>query len=117
MKTDIDYSSEYSQQRFWQKLQQQAMKIGSGLSLTVLKLYYSARDPRTPKWARIRIYAALGYFIFPFDAIPDIVPVAGYSDDTALLALAIATLAFYISDETKKKAHDKLDQIFKKEVV
>ncbi|AGH95375.1 YkvA family protein [Pseudobdellovibrio exovorus] len=112
MKTnDSDFSSHYSKPRLWHKLQKQASKIGSGMAMTILKLYYTARDPRTPKWARIRIYGALGYFILPIDAIPDFIPLTGYSDDAALLTLAVATLAFYISDESKKKAADKITQL------
>ena len=40
-----------------------------------LQLYFAAEDPQTPKWAKGVIYAALGHFILPVDAIPDAVPV------------------------------------------
>lgn len=109
--TDADFSSHYSKPRLWHKLQKHASKIGSNMAMTVLKLYYAARDPRTPKWARIRIYGALGYFILPIDAIPDFIPLTGYSDDMALLGLAVATLAFYISDESKQKANEQMSKL------
>lgn len=102
-----DPSEYYSDSRFWQKLKGQGRKAGSELVYLALKLYYAARDPKTPKWARLRIYAALGYFVFPFDALPDFVPLAGYSDDLSLLALAVGTVAFYINDEIKARAAEK----------
>jgi uncharacterized membrane protein YkvA (DUF1232 family) len=46
-----------------------------------LWLYYAAQQPNTPLWAKTAIYGALGYFISPIDAIPDITPVIGYADD------------------------------------
>ena len=35
---------------------------------------------------------ALGYFIWPLDAIPDVIPVVGYVDDAAVIAAAIAAI-------------------------
>ena len=36
---------------------------------------------------------AIGYFVSPIDAIPDIVPVAGYTDDLGVLVLALVSVA------------------------
>ncbi len=38
------------------------------------------------------ILFALGYFIFPFDAIPDVLPVVGWLDDIAVVTAVIAAL-------------------------
>ena len=54
----------------------------------------------------------LGYFIVPIDAIPDLAPVIGYSDDLGALALAIGNVAMYIDDEVKQKAKSKLKDWF-----
>lgn len=50
----------------------------------------------------------MGYFISPLDVIPDIIPVAGYSDDLGVLVLAIGAVAMFIDNETKQKAREKL---------
>ena len=55
---------------------------------------------------------ALGYFISPFDAIPDMTPVIGYVDDLGVLTMALATVAAYISDDIKSKAKAKLAEWF-----
>ena len=41
---------------------------------------------------------ALGYFIAPVDAFPDIVPFLGFADDLGALALALSTVAVHIKD-------------------
>ncbi len=38
------------------------------------------------------ILFALGYFVWPIDASPDIIPVAGYADDVAVVAAVITQL-------------------------
>lgn len=38
------------------------------------------------------IVGALVYFISPIDAVPDLLPVVGYSDDLVVLAGAVAAL-------------------------
>ena len=57
------------------------------------KLYALMRDPETPLWVKGMCAAALGYLILPTDAVTDLVPVLGYSDDLAVLAAAIAAIA------------------------
>ena len=58
------------------------------------------------------IVGALGYFIFPLDAIPDLVPVAGYADDLGVLAIALSSVAIHIDDNVKAKARQKIKDIF-----
>jgi uncharacterized membrane protein YkvA (DUF1232 family) len=57
-----------------------------------------------------RIY--LGYFISPIDAIPDVIPFVGYSDDLGVLVAAVATVSTYITDDVKAKAKAKLQDWF-----
>lgn len=72
-----------------------------------LVLYYTFKDPKTPTWAKTTILGALGYLVSLVDAIPDIIPVVGYTDDLGVLAVAVSTIAFYIKEEHKEKAHAK----------
>lgn len=107
-----DYSSNYSENGFWGKLRKVMRKVGYGTLEQALKLYYAARDPDTPTWAKGVIYSALGYLISPIDGIPDAIPVVGYSDDVAVLGAAIATVAAYIKDEHVTSARDQLRRWF-----
>ncbi len=62
------------------------------LKRETLALYFAARDPRTPWYAKLLVGAIVAYALSPIDLIPDFVPVLGYLDDLILLPLGI-TLA------------------------
>jgi uncharacterized membrane protein YkvA (DUF1232 family) len=50
----------------------------------------------------------LTYFISPLDAVPDITPVLGYSDDLGVLVSAVLTVAMYVTDDVRQQARDKV---------
>ena len=112
--TDTDFKAHYSDSGFWEKAKGHAKVAGKKALEPALKMYYSATDKDTPLWAKTAIYGALGYFISPFDAIPDFLPVAGYTDDVGVLIAAAATVAAYIKKEHAQKAQDTLRQWFDK---
>lgn len=106
------YRKEFSEEDFWKKISKYAKQAGREVVEKSLCIYYVTRKPETPQWAKATAYGALGYFIAPIDAIPDLTPFIGYSDDLGVLAMAIATLAYYMDDEVKKKAKDKTSEWF-----
>jgi uncharacterized membrane protein YkvA (DUF1232 family) len=108
----MPYLKHYSPQGFWQKLGPRARLVGRSALEKALFLYYAAQDEKTPKWAKRVIYAALGYFIFPLDAIPDLAPLVGYTDDLSVMVAALATVAFYVTPAVKARAREKLDDWF-----
>ena len=60
--------------------------------------------PRRPIWVKATAAAALAYFILPFDAVPDFLPIVGLSDDASVLAAALTAIAAHITDEHRTKA-------------
>jgi len=109
-----EYSREYTEQSFWEKLKNFSISAGQEVVEKALVLFYCLGDSRTPAWARSVIVGALGYFVMPIDAIADITPAVGYSDDLGVLALATATVALYINKEHRQKARKKLNAWFDK---
>ncbi|MER3328987.1 MAG: YkvA family protein [Candidatus Kapaibacterium sp.] len=107
------YEDQYNESKFWKKLFKVVRLTGVGIIEKALVLYYSAKDEATPKWAKSVVFGALGYFVFPLDAIPDVIPVAGYTDDLSVLAAALATVVVYVKDEHKQKARAKVENILK----
>ena len=107
-----EFEREYSEEGFWGKAKQYARVAGERVLEPALKLYYAARDPDTPAWAKTTIYAALGYFISPVDAIPDVTPVVGYSDDLGVLVAAVAAVAAHIKKDHVEKAKNTIKQWF-----
>jgi len=102
------FSQAYSEKTFWDKVLKYALNAGIKVIYAVLLLYYALREPKTPSWAKGVILGALGYFISPIDAIPDIVPVAGYTDDLGVLVLALVAVGMFIDNNVKFKAREKV---------
>jgi uncharacterized membrane protein YkvA (DUF1232 family) len=80
---------------FWVKLR----RVGAGLPFAedLLAAYYCAFDRDTPLKVKVALLGALAYFVLPFDAIPDVLPVIGFTDDAAVLATAIRLVAAHIT--------------------
>jgi uncharacterized membrane protein YkvA (DUF1232 family) len=112
-----NYSKHYSEKSFWDKVKKYAKQIGNKTLHSALVLYYVGLDNQTPKWAKGVILASLGYLIFPFDAIPDITPFAGYADDAGAIASALAVIAGSITIEHKNKADQKIVEWFDNSMV
>ena len=52
-------------------------------------LYFAARHPRTPWYAKLFAAGVVAYALSPIDLIPDFIPVLGYLDDLLLVPLGI----------------------------
>ncbi len=113
---DIDpkYSKDFSEDNFWDKIKGVLKSAGLELIYKALQLYYAMQNPQCPMTVKAGIIAALGYFISPVDLIPDFIPVLGFTDDLAAVGAALVMAHMYIDDEVKRKAREKIDDIFGK---
>lgn len=105
-------TTQYDDESFWGKVMRFAKAAGFEVIAKALWLYYAAAKPETPAWAKTVIYGALVYFISPIDAIPDVTPFIGYTDDLGVLAAAIGTVAAYIDKDVKAKSAAQLKKWF-----
>ncbi len=87
---------------FWKKLLRVAGKIP--FAEDAAAAYFCAVDPATPGKVRAVLYAALAYFVMPFDVIPDFIAGLGFTDDAAVLAMAIGLVAKHIKPEHTRHA-------------
>lgn len=69
----------------------------------LLAIFYCIQDKDTPRMVRLVLMGAIGYVILPIDIVPDILPVAGWIDDAAVVAAALKFAAAYIKPEHKEK--------------
>jgi uncharacterized membrane protein YkvA (DUF1232 family) len=74
----------------------------------VVAAYYCALDNRTPRRVRGILFAALAYFVMPFDLIPDFVFALGFTDDLAVLTAAVAAIRGHIRPEHHEAARQAL---------
>ncbi len=105
-------ANEFDDGSFWNKVKHFALKAGKEVIEKALWLYYAAQQPGTPAWARTVIYGALAYFVLPVDAVPDAIPVAGFTDDLGALAAALGTVSMYVTDQVKQMASEKMKEWF-----
>lgn len=89
--------------KFWAKLK----RFAGSLPFTedLLAAYYCAFDRETPRHVQAALLGALAYFVLPFDFLPDMLPVLGFTDDAAVLATAIRMVASHITPEHRTAAH------------
>jgi uncharacterized membrane protein YkvA (DUF1232 family) len=59
------------------------------LKAEVVALYFAARHPGTPWYAKLFLAAIVAYALSPIDLIPDFIPVLGLVDEIVLLPFAI----------------------------
>jgi uncharacterized membrane protein YkvA (DUF1232 family) len=105
---------QYSANSFWDKLAMFGRFAGYEVIEKALWLYYAADRPDTPKWAKATVYSALAYFVLPVDAIVDILPIAGYTDDLAVIVLALTTIGGYVDNQVKEQTSRTLTRWFER---
>lgn len=94
------------------KLLKYAKQAGIKVVYMVLLLFYAYQRNETPTWAKNTVLSTLGYFLSPIDAIPDLTPVIGYTDDLGVLSFGLVTIAAYINEEVRASARKKLTAWF-----
>ena len=95
--------------QFWRKVRSVVASIPFAEDL--LAAYYCAFDRRTPAPVKAALFGALAYFVLPADAIPDVVPVLGFTDDAAMLAAAIKLVSDHIRPEHRDAARKSLADV------
>jgi uncharacterized membrane protein YkvA (DUF1232 family) len=94
---------------FWRKIRRVLAQIPFAENL--LAAYYCAFDRATPLQVKATLVAAIAYFVLPLDAIPDVLPVLGFTDDAAVLAVAINLVAGHIRPVHREAARDALNRL------
>lgn len=109
---DNQYSKYYSEESLWEKIKYFSKAAGTKVVYAVLLLYYAMIDSKVSLKTKIFIAAALGYFLLPTDAIFDLTPIIGYSDDLGVLLFALKQISSAITAEVKENARKKIAEWF-----
>lgn len=94
---------------FWRKLRRVVARVPFAEDL--LAAYICAFDHATPLQVKTTLIGAIAYFILPVDALPDVMPVIGFTDDAAVLATTISLVAGHIRPEHREAAREKLAEL------
>ena len=109
---DNNYSKYYTETGLWEKIKKVAKTAGTKVVYSVLLLYYAMQDKSMSMKTKLSIAAALGYFILPTDAIFDLTPIIGYSDDFGVLMFVLTQISASITIEVMDKAKKKIEEWF-----
>lgn len=108
----IKYTDKFSKTGFIDKIASIAKRAGAKLVYAALVLYYTLESDQVSVKDKAMIIGALGYLISPLDVVPDAIPIAGLSDDLAVLIYVLKRVWVDVSDDVKKKAKSKMAQWF-----
>jgi uncharacterized membrane protein YkvA (DUF1232 family) len=99
---DFIRDEERVRREFWHKLRRVAVQLPFAEDL--LAAWYCAFDRETPMEVRAALVGALAYFVLPFDAMPDVLPLLGFADDAAVLLTALRLVANHLTPEHRAAA-------------
>jgi uncharacterized membrane protein YkvA (DUF1232 family) len=94
---------------FWTK----AKRVVAGLPFAedLLAAHYCAFDQATPLPVKAALVGALAYFVLPFDIVPDMLPLVGFTDDAAVLLTAVRMVAGHMRPEHRDAARAALERM------
>ena len=108
----MSYSNKFSKKEFAEKITRIAKRAGAKLVYAALILYYTLQSDKVSKSDKAFIIGALGYMISPIDVIPDAIPIAGLTDDLAVLLYVLKKVWTGIDPEIVEQARKKLSKWF-----
>jgi uncharacterized membrane protein YkvA (DUF1232 family) len=108
----MSYANRFSQSDFVEKISRIAKRAGAKLVYAALILYYTLQSDKVSKTDKAIIIGALGYMISPLDVIPDAIPIAGLTDDLAVLLYVLKKVWTGIDPEIVAQAKKKLSRWF-----
>ena len=115
------YGTYFSEKSFWKKIERVAKKVGATVLRPVFTLYYMLQDEKVPLQHKAYIIGALGYFILPFDLIPEsVLPIIGFTDDemvmpgdnVTVMTFVLKMVKDSITPEIRRKADQKILDLF-----
>ena len=108
----MNYGGKFSKRDFAEKISRIAKRAGAKLVYAALILYYTLQSDKVSKKDKAIIIGALGYMISPLDAIPDAIPIAGLTDDLAVLLYVLKKVWSDVDPEIQEKAKKRLSKWF-----
>ena len=113
----MSYANKFSQSEFVEKISRIAKRAGAKLVYAALILYYTLQSDHVSKTDKAIIIGALGYMISPLDVIPDAIPIAGLTDDLAVLLYVLKKVWTDIDPAIVEQAKSKLSKWFDEEEI
>ena len=108
----MSYANKFSQNDFVEKISRVAKRAGAKLVYASLILFYTLQSDKIGMKDKAIIIGALVYLISPLDVVPDAIPIAGLSDDLAVLLYVLKMVWTDIDPAIQERAKAKLQDWF-----
>ena len=108
----MKYGNKFSQTEFVETIARIAKRAGAKLVYAALRLYYTLQSDKISAANKALIIGALGYMISPLDVVPDAIPIAGLTDDLAVLLFVLKKVWTDIDPDIQLKAKERLSKWF-----
>lgn len=105
---------QFSDQKFFKTFKKYGSTLGLKAMEVAATLYIALKSPDMPKHNKLIIAGALGYFILPLDAIADLLPLIGLTDDMFVISAALTKVYISITDDMKEDAKQLVNRTFGK---
>ena len=96
----------------WRQVLGMLRSAGEAVALEAAKAWHVAQDPATPAQVKGLLYGALAYLALPIDAVPDVVPLVGFTDDLAALGAALYAANTWVTEDALDRARASVRAIF-----
>ncbi len=113
----MNYANKFSQPDFVEKIARIAKRAGAKLVYAALILYYTLQSDKISAANKAMIIGALGYMISPLDMVPDAIPIAGLSDDLAVLLFVLKKVWTDVDPDIQQRAKERLSKWFDEDEV
>ena len=98
--TQLPIPTERQRKRTKRKLIPKLLRVAGRIPFAddLAAAYYCALAADAPMKVKLVLFAALGYFVLPIDAVPDVITGLGFTDDATVLATALGIVGAHISE-------------------
>ncbi len=75
-----------------------------------LAMYFATLDRKTPFWVKGMVGGALAYFVMPIDAIADMLPLLGFTDDAGVMIATYQAVSRHVTEDHELQAQEWLER-------
>lgn len=101
-KVEPEYGQYFSDTAFWKKIESLSGKGWCEALKQLITVYTLLKTPTTTVTTKMLLIAAFGNSA-PVDAIPDLIPLIGYSDDFSMIGMLLRHLQNSITPAIQQK--------------
>jgi len=104
------FSENHSPTSVIHTLRRRISALSTPLLYGALLMFFAMKRSDTPAWAKRIVTGAFVYLFAPLDAIPDLAPIVGYTDDLGVLTYGLVMIAAYVNNEVRASARRTLKE-------